>query len=289
MAEALTLCLCTRMYQRHSVNTAVWRQRSTPCRGAPSKTQRTLDSGAKLWAYLDDLYIWIKPNLALGATRTINVELQPSKMQIWTASCASPVPPTFLSRAKRTLKCLRAHLHMAGDGEGSPVERGGRALHPARTLVAGFHMHTVNDLFTVYVGAASLDALRMTFVLEAEAISFDTEVVAYLSHLAGEDHMRFCGSCQPHVAVHPLRNPPCARKRRQAFGVFLDEWYIWICPQHVPAIDLASGATRTINFELQPSKIQIWTASYTSPVPPAFLSKAKRTLKCFGSPSPHGR
>ena len=129
----------------------------------------------------------------------------------------------------------------------------------------------------------------MTFVLEAEAISFDTEVVAYVSHLAGEDHMRFCGSCQPHIAVHPLRNPPYARKRRQAFGVFLDEWYIWICPQHVPAIDLASGATRTINSELQPSKIQIWTASYTSPVPPAFLSKAKRTLKCFGSPSPHGR
>ena len=52
---------------------------------------------------------------------------------------------------------------------------------------------------------------------------------------------------------------------------------------------LASGATRTINVELQPSKMQIWTGSYTSPVPPAFLSKAKRTLKCFGSPSPHGR
>ena len=71
-----------------------------------SETQRTLDSGAKLWAYLDDLYIWIKPHLALGATRTINVEMQPSKMQIWTASYTSPVPPAFLSKAKRTLKCF---------------------------------------------------------------------------------------------------------------------------------------------------------------------------------------
>ena len=51
------------------------------------------------------------------------------------------------------------------------------------------------------VGAASLNALRMTFVLEAEATSFDTEVVAYLSHLAGEDHMRLCGSCQPHLFI----------------------------------------------------------------------------------------
>ena len=77
--DSLTLCLCTRMYQRHSVNTAVWRQRSTPCRSASSETQCTLDSGAKLWAYLDDLYIWIRLHLALGATRTINVELQPQQ------------------------------------------------------------------------------------------------------------------------------------------------------------------------------------------------------------------
>ena len=41
------------------------------CRGASAETQRTLDSGAKLWAYLDDLYIWIKPHLALGATNHI--------------------------------------------------------------------------------------------------------------------------------------------------------------------------------------------------------------------------
>ena len=227
MAEALTLCLCTRMHQRHSVNTAVWRQRSTPCRGASSETQCTLDSGAKLWAYLDDMYIWIKPHLALGATRTINVELQPSKMQVWTASCASPVPPTFVNRAKTTLKCLRVRSHIAGGSDGSPG--GARWTGPpscANSCGGIPHAYNQRPALIMYVGAASQNALRMTFVLEAEAISFDTEVVAYLSHLAGEDHMRFCGSCQPHVAVHPLRYPPCARKRRQAFGVFLDEWYI---------------------------------------------------------------
>ena len=76
-----------------------------------------------------------------------------------------------------------------------------------------------------------------------------------------------------------FRNPVHARQRSQALWAYLDDLYIWIKPH------LAMGATRTINVELQPSKMQIWTASYTSPVPPAFLSKAKRSLKCFGSPS----
>ena len=39
-------------------------------------------------------------------------------------------------------------------------------------------MQTVNDLVTMYVGAASQHDLRMTFVPEAEAKSFDAEVVA---------------------------------------------------------------------------------------------------------------
>ena len=98
-----------------------------------SATQRTLNSGAKQWAYLDDWYIWIKPqhipaviDLASSATRSINLELQTTKIQIWTASSTNPIPPAFLVKAKPTLKCLGAHLRIAGDREGSPVELGGR-------------------------------------------------------------------------------------------------------------------------------------------------------------------
>ena len=40
---------------------------------------------------------------------------------------------------------------------------------------AGLKMQTVNDLLTMYVGAARQHALRMTFVLEEEAKSFDAE------------------------------------------------------------------------------------------------------------------
>ena len=88
-----------------------------------------LDSGAKLWAYPDDWYIWIKPqhiraaiDLASSATRTINLELQPTKIQIWTASCTSSIHPAFLDKVEPTLKFLGASLRIAGNCDGSPVE-----------------------------------------------------------------------------------------------------------------------------------------------------------------------
>ena len=46
---------------------------------------RLHDSGAKLFAHLDDWYVWIKPQylrqtfaLMAAATRSVNLELQPS-------------------------------------------------------------------------------------------------------------------------------------------------------------------------------------------------------------------
>ena len=172
-----------------------------------SETRSRLDGGAKLWAYLDDCYIWIKPRHIpaavepiSNATRTINLELQPTKIQIWTASCNSPIPPAFQDKAKPTLKCLGAHLRIAGDSEGRPVELGGRpsmqtATRRFQTISAilrelnqaGLKMQTVNDLLTMYVGAASQHALRTTFVPEEEASSFDNEIVFYWSQLAGRD------------------------------------------------------------------------------------------------------
>ena len=52
---------------------------------------------------------------------------------------------------------------------------------------AGLKLQTVNDLLTMYVGAASQHALRTTFVPYEEAVSFDNEIVAYWSQLAGRD------------------------------------------------------------------------------------------------------
>ena len=81
--------------------------------------------------------------------------------------------------------------------------------------------------------------------------------------------MRFCTSGRPHITVHPPRNPTYLDS-----GAYLDDWCIWIKPQYIAAaIDLAANATRTINIELQPTKIQIWTASCTSPIPPLSWTK----------------
>ena len=45
----------------------------------------------------------------------------------------------------------------------------------------------VNDLLTMYVGAASQHVLRMSFVPEQEALNFDRQVMTFLSHLIQRD------------------------------------------------------------------------------------------------------
>ena len=51
----------------------------------------------------------------------------------------------------------------------------------------GLNVQTVNDLLTMYVGAASQHVLRMSFVPEQEAQNFDRQVIAYWSRLMHRD------------------------------------------------------------------------------------------------------
>ena len=89
---------------------------------------------------------------------------------------------------------------MAGDSEGGPVELDRRPSVNTATrrfqnisailrehYQAGLKMQTVNDLLTVYVGAASQHTLRTTFDPEAESFCFDAEIVACRSQLVGRD------------------------------------------------------------------------------------------------------
>ena len=50
-------------------------------------------------------------------------------------------------------------------------------------LNEGHNAQTVNDLLSMYVGAASQHVLRMSFVPEDEAQNFDMQVMAFWSHL----------------------------------------------------------------------------------------------------------
>ena len=148
------------------------------------------DPGAQLFAYLDDWYLWIKPQCLLqtiavitAATRSVNLALQSTKTQVWTGSCQDPIPPEFQDKVTLTLSCLGGHLQIHGDTEPSPVVFGvsrppWRKQHNAfRKLLPtladlnaeGLNVQTVNDLLSMYVGAASQHALRMSFVPEQEA------------------------------------------------------------------------------------------------------------------------
>ena len=84
------------------------------------------DSGAKLFAYLDDWYLWIKPQCLLqtiavitAATRSVNLALQSTKTQIWKGSCQDPIPPEFQDKVRLTLSCLGGHLQIHGETEPS--------------------------------------------------------------------------------------------------------------------------------------------------------------------------
>ena len=123
-----------------------------------SQTQHALDIGAKLWAYLDDWYIWIKPqhipaaiDLASNATRSINLELQPTKIQIWTTSCTNSIPPSFLEKAKSTLKCPERISPYRRRQQKQPHRAGWTALHEHRLAImrelnqAGLKMQTLHQ------------------------------------------------------------------------------------------------------------------------------------------------
>ena len=105
--------------------------------------------------------------------------LQTTKTQIWKGSCQDPIPLEFQDKVTLTLSCLGGHLQIHGDTDPSPVVLGEQATMEkttqrfqkiASTLAdlnaEGLNVQTVNDLLSMYVGAASQHALRMSFVPE---------------------------------------------------------------------------------------------------------------------------
>ena len=162
--------------------------------------------------------------LISAATRSINLELQPSKIQVWIASCPDPVPPDLLEKVKLKVKlelnCLGGHLHIQDDGEPSPDVLGEHATMEeairrfrdisatlAELIAEGLDAQTVNDLLTMYVGAASQHVLRMSFVPEDEAKRFDTEVIGFWSHLVKRGATSPSSTCNSSLAAWALLLP----------------------------------------------------------------------------------
>ena len=107
-----------------------------------------------------------------------------TKTQIWKGSCQDPIPPEFQDKVTLTLSCLGGHLQIHGDTDPQLFWESRQRFQKIATTLAdlnaeGLNVQTVNDLLTMYVGAASQHVLRMSFVSEQEAKSFDTKVTAF--------------------------------------------------------------------------------------------------------------
>ena len=162
--------------------------------------------------------------LITAATRSVNLELQPSKIQIWKASCQDPIPPELQDKVRLTLSCLGGHLQIHGDIEASPIVLGEQTFMEktrqrfqriATTLAdlyaEGLNAQTVNDLQTMYVGTACQHVLHMSLVPEATS---PPHCSFYLSNL--ED--LWCGLCCTMVCLafghsHNDGNNPVTRHR----------------------------------------------------------------------------
>ena len=103
------------------------------------------DSGAKLFAYLDDCCLWIKPQYLLqtiAATRSVNLALQSTKTHVWKGSCQDTIPPEYQDKVTLTLSCLGGHIQIHGDTEPSPVVLGEQTTIEKNTTLSENCHHT---------------------------------------------------------------------------------------------------------------------------------------------------
>ena len=152
------------------------------------------DSGAKLFAYLDDCTCGSSRNascrqllLSQPLPDQSTLLYSPPKHKKGKAQ-EDPISPEFQDKVTLTLSCLGGHLQIHGDTEPSPVVLGEQATMEKPTTLAdlnaeGLTAQAVNDLLTMYVGAASQHVLRMSFVPEEEARNFDRKVMTFWSRL----------------------------------------------------------------------------------------------------------
>ena len=119
---------------------------------------------------------------------------------MWRASCQDPIPAEFQDKVTLALSCLGGHLQIHGDIEPSPavfgeqttMEKTTQRFQNIATTLAdlnaeGLNAQAVNDVLTMYVGAASQDVLHMSFVPEQEAHNFDRQVTTFWSRAIQRD------------------------------------------------------------------------------------------------------
>ena len=179
-----------------------------------------LDDGAKLFAYLDAWYLWVKPQCLADALDLVSACTRMNQSRapaLQDSGVPDPVPPELIEKVKPTLNYLGGRLHIHGEGEPSPVVLGDHAtmdktIRRFREISAtvaelnaeGLHAQTVHDLLAMYVGAASQHVLRISCVPEDEAKRFDTEVIGFWSQLIQRDATSSLSTCLSNLAAWAL-------------------------------------------------------------------------------------
>ena len=164
-------------------------------RSVLADTCRQRDTGVKLFAYLDDWYLWIKPQCLLPIS-----SFSPPKYRSGVSCARTQFLLSYKTKSDSHSAVWERHLQIHGDIEPSLVVLGEqtsmekttqRFLITATTLAdlsaEGLNAQSVNDPLTMYVGAASQHVLRMSFVPEQEAHNFDRQVTTFWSHLIQRD------------------------------------------------------------------------------------------------------
>ena len=179
----------TELIRGASSRHAVWRQPSNPSHGSsspkPTACWATAPNFGPTWMTGTSGSSRNTPQQPSNTSRTPPEQATLSCNPARSISGRHHARTPSCRHSKTKLECLGAHLRILGDSDGSPVPwtLPRAAFQNISAILCGLNQNSDSQRFAHK--AASQHALRMTFVPEAEANSFDTEIVALWSQLIG--------------------------------------------------------------------------------------------------------
>jgi hypothetical protein len=163
-----------------------------------------LDRHARVYSYLDDIYIVVESSLAplaltalQRALGTVGLDLNPTKTMVWSPGGVQAVPAELQAHWVNSLPCLGAKLRSPGEEAESPVQLGetsgslrlaGERLAEVwagllKMHKAGLPRQAMAALLRTYAGPASQHALRLQQSSDDDTQAYDAQLAAIWSQL----------------------------------------------------------------------------------------------------------
>ena len=166
---------------------------------------RNIDQCARIYCYLDDMYLVVGSEQAAvamaGLTRALQplgLHLNPTKTAVWSPAGLLAVPQSIRSNYAPTLKVLGSYLKTPGDANEAPATIGQNdgALADATDrlsqlwgrlrplLQSGLKRQATGALLRSYAGPASQHALQLAPASDAEVLAYDAALKGAWEFLA---------------------------------------------------------------------------------------------------------